>query len=106
MGYSIFILLLLNLLVIVGFERITQYGYDVDKKPVDKEALWFVRWYSKKWLGGFSKPICTCIVCMSSLHSTYVFWPHFSFGWYNLYLYGVYVLALAGLSAIYDRFST
>jgi len=99
------LLLLLNLLVIVGFERVTRYGLDVNRKPMDKEALWFVRRYAKAWLGKWSKPVCTCIVCMSSLHSVYIFWPVYGFEWYNLYLYAVYVLALAGLTAIYDRIS-
>jgi len=103
--YSIFATLILNALVIIGFNRITEYGLDVNRKPVDKELLWFVQWYSRKWIGEWwSKPICTCPVCMSSLHSLYVFWFAYDFTLYNLYLYALYVLALAGICTVYGRF--
>ena len=97
------LLLAFNLLVIIGINRITEYGHDVDGKPIDKEFAWFIRWYAKKWLGWWAKPVCTCIVCMSSLHSLYIFWAFHGFVWFNLYLYVVYMLALAGISAIYER---
>ena len=106
MDYSILLLLIFNSLVIIGFNRITEYGLDVDRKPVDKDILWFVRWYSLKWIGRtLSKPICTCIVCMSSLHSVYVFWFVYDFTLINLYLWGIYMLSLAGIGSLYERFS-
>lgn len=107
MDYTIFPILILNFLALLGFNRITEYGHDVNKEPVDKEFLWFIRWYSIKWLGKtLSKPVCTCVVCMSSLHGLYVFWFAHDFTLHNLYIYGIYTLALAGIGAIYERVFT
>jgi len=106
MDYTIFTILTLNFLLILGLNRTSEYGLDVDRKPIDKDMLWFIRWYSVKWLGKWwSKPICTCVVCMSSLHSVYIFWFAYDFTLHNLYLYTIYVLALAGIGALYERIS-
>ena len=98
--------LFLNVLVIVGFYRLCMYkrntvkgeGGVVTETIHEKQPLWFVRYYGSRFIPEvLMKPICMCIVCMSSVHSLYVFWYNYELSVSNLGLYGLYVLALTGL---------
>ena len=109
-------ILLINMLVIIGFNRATEFDFKQYKRgdkmttsrtrieEGSKMIFWFIRFYSLKYLGKFwSKPICTCPTCMASVHSTYVyafflFMVHFQIEW--IVFYPIYILALAGLSSI------
>ena len=94
------ILLLFNVLVIVGFHYATGYELDRDGKPTSKMALWWIKYYGLKYIGEtWMKPISECVICMASVHSTYVYLPVFGFD----YWYFVYIFALAGLAGLIRR---
>lgn len=76
----------LNGLYIVGFYNACLFTFHpervVSKDGADslgvmndtKMIFWKLRYYSEKRLGYFwSKPICTCVSCMGSLHSVVPF---------------------------------
>lgn len=69
-----------------------------------KEIFWFIKYYSKKWLGDYwCNPIACCPVCMSSLHSAWGWIPIYSilpFTWWLIYIHAIYILALAGLNKL------
>lgn len=104
----LFYFLILNALAIWGFHIATdvemldddypEHGY----KNSSKMILWKVKVWSLKHLGYFwSKPVCLCPPCMSSLHSTYfylffLYLTGFSFQW--ILFYPMYVLVLTGLN--------
>lgn len=70
--------------------------------PETKEILWFIKYYSKMWLGDkWTKPICGCPVCMSSLHSFWVWIPIYwtiQFTMQMLFVHAVYIMVLAGVN--------
>lgn len=90
---------LANARLIVGFNTVTDYDETNDESRM---LFWKIRRWSVNNLGEFwSKPVCTCPPCMSSLHSAYIFFPMaiyaFNLTWYGaLLIWPVYVLALAG----------
>lgn len=67
-----------------------------------KEILWFIKYYSEKWIGDkWTKPICGCVICMASLHSLLVWIPIYcmmEFHPVHLYFHAVYICALAGFN--------
>lgn len=83
------ILALINVFVIVGFYKSTEFTLKDKNASItkdtkvsdidDKMLLWFVRFYAIKHLGRLSKPITTCIFCMASLHSLYVYFSFYDF---------------------------
>ena len=71
-----------------------------------KGILWFVeKWAIGKW---FYKPVCGCLPCMASLHSTYVYWMFMfvsnEINVESLMMYPIYILALSGLNHLIDYF--
>jgi len=82
----IFQALLLNSLIIVGFNFATEPGM----------IFSFIEDYFNKWPLWFQKPFYLCIYCMSSLHSLYVF-PFLEI---DLLFWPLYVLALVGTVGI------
>lgn len=100
--------LLLNSSAIFGFHIATNFDFIEDGNetsgvvPHSKMILWKVRYWCIENLGWFwSKPVCLCPPCMSSLHSLY-FYPffltfvHFETKW--ILFWPVYVLILAGIN--------
>lgn len=117
---NLILLLLFNSLVCFGFYNACLYipekierNYDKSDcyncfKTVQEEVkgvLWFVEeWAKDKW---FYKPLCGCVPCMASFHSTYVYFT-FLFvadkmetGYFMIY--PLYILALSGLNYLIDR---
>lgn len=103
------LLLSLNCLWCIGFNTVTWCEVDVvqlrnakiySQMVEDKMLLWPIRFYSIKWLGEYwSKPICTCLPCMASIHSLW-FWAFNPLTLSNFGIYILYAFALAGLNKI------
>jgi len=85
---------------IAGINHIPE---DSDERGITEDSkglLWWVGFYCQTYLGQFwSKPICTCVMCMASLWSILPFWGFD-------YLYGIndsliwYVPYMAVLSVL------
>jgi hypothetical protein len=100
--------LILNAVGIWGFHIATEVDFLDDEYPDhgivkdSKMILWWVKYWSVKKLGWFwSKPICTCPACMSSIHSTYfyaffLYLVNFQTIW--IAFYPMYILILAGIN--------
>ena len=77
-------------------------------KPDSKMLLWKIRFVIFKIFGWkWSKPIITCPICMSSVHSTYVYFSQRTFNVgstkaviLSMFTYIAYVLMVAGFGAI------
>ena len=110
---ELLVILLFNSLVCFGFwnaclyENTGEIDY-IDNKihhRYNKGVLWRLdKWAKDKW---FYKPLCGCVPCMASIHSTYVYW---AFMYVSdeitvsaLMIYPVYILALSGLNYLIDR---
>jgi hypothetical protein len=98
-------LFLLNSLWIWGLYIIcnVEFLHEDPKMGVDedsKEIFWFVKvWVVKKVGLWYSKPIITCPVCMSSIHSAYFYLPFLfltGFTWIGLLTWIPYMICLAG----------
>jgi|ERR1035437_6734175 hypothetical protein len=80
-------------LFIYGFEYTTIYsptGVGYDEKgnitnpygtgAISKEIFWWYRFYLGRmitkfsWLSILSKPLFTCVICMSSIYGTIIYW--------------------------------
>lgn len=113
------ILILINVFVIVGFYKSTEFQLK-DKNAeltkytgtdaIDHDSkmfLWWVRYYSFRYLGKWSKPITMCIFCMASLHSLYVYFSFYDFDMThpiaNLIKLFVYMLAVCGGVTFIDK---
>ena len=117
---DLFLLLILNSFVIQGLYRSAMFewqeiileipqGREMQTKYIDKKynmILWWIRFYSLKYIGlKWSKPIITCPTCMASLHSIYFYWLLVYPYAFNsnliksIYIYPLYILALAGLNS-------
>ena len=83
-------LLILNSLLCVGISMLSLQG-----QPL--------HWLEKVTPKFLEKPVYKCLMCMASVHSTYVFW-NFHHSVTDIPLYIGYVLALAGLNALIERF--
>ena len=110
MYLEIFALLILNCFVIIGFNRATYFEYLDEDHPEhgivnnSKMVLWkFRKWCVDKFGYFWSKPLCTCPACMSSVHSIYVYWLLMPFTLHSLYMYPVYILALSGIVYSYSN---
>jgi len=99
-------LFLFNSLEIFGFHYACKFERDPRNKVWEdsKEILWFVKFYSEKWLGEkWSKPVCNCVICMASLHSLIIWIPiyiYLPFSFMLIYSHIIYVTALAGFNRI------
>jgi len=89
-----FILLVyINSKIIFGFYAATRDG----------NILEVVQHLCDAYLPNAIKPICNCPVCMSSLHSLWIWLPAYvaiPFTWWLIYLHIAYIFALAGLNKI------
>ena len=88
-------LIVFNALVIIGVHR----AADLDGGMILSRLHQMVRSVVGEF---FTKPVFGCPTCMASVHSIYVFWPvmlyTFGFGWWEVYLYVLYIPALGGAS--------
>lgn len=51
----------------IGLYYSTSYENDKFGKPIEKNILWFVRYYVQKWIGEpYGKPFILCPQCMAS----------------------------------------
>jgi hypothetical protein len=113
---DLILLLIINSLVCFGFWNACLYIPEVIKKTeyhkcakcfevVEEEqkgVLWFIeKWAKDKW---FYKPLCGCLPCMASFHSSYVYWAFQPFTLESLIIYPVYILALSGLNYLIESF--
>jgi hypothetical protein len=91
-------LLLITSLFIFGFNYATLYVSDEEHN-----ILWHITYQSEKVFGGkWSKPICTCVVCMASVWGTLFY---LTFGQnMSIQSYVIFVFALAGLNRILKNF--
>lgn len=111
---GVLLLLILNSIACVGFYRSTEFyfhpmyskeaGYipdGCDSRGItndSKNVFWFIRYYSEKYLGWYSKPVCSCVRCMASLWSV-MFWPFMLwFEPFSLILVVTYLLYIPALS--------
>ena len=101
------IILLINSLVCFGFWNACLYMPEdkLNDTQEIKGVLWFIeKWAKDKW---FYKPLCHCLPCMASFHSTYVYWGFMftlnSITWSALIIYPIYILALSGLNYILNE---
>lgn len=105
-----------NAYYIIGFNRACYFEYVEElggekTKEVDNESkmiLWRVGYYSEKWFGRFaSKPIYSCVTCMSSLWGAIPFWltylNQFNFTPISIAYYIFYTFVLAGLATWLNR---
>lgn len=96
----VFCLALVNGFIIIGLHGAFQYE-EIEGRPVDKMILWRVRfWLSKKLDYFWMKPLTDCPQCMTSFHSTYIYFPvmlHFLNPGTALLVYFLYIPFLSGL---------
>ncbi len=104
---EIALLLILNSLVIIGLHRAALYYVNPEDGTIlqdSKGILWAVKFYTEKTFGEFySKPLISCVSCMASVHSTYVYWAWVYFTGFEMFhvaLYLMYIPALSGLNYI------
>jgi hypothetical protein len=104
---DLLIILILNSLVCFGFYNACLHlPEDVfNNRKEQKGVLWFIeKWAINKW---FYKPLCGCVPCMASFHSTYVYFTFLfvadklELGYFIIY--PLYILALSGLNYLIDR---
>lgn len=96
----IIVLFLFNVLEIFGFFYATREEDD----DQGQQVLWWVKAASKKVLGEWwTKPVCGCSICMSSVHS-FLFWIPiyilFPFSFMLIYAHALYILSLAGFNYV------
>lgn len=106
-------LLLLNSLVCFGFWNACMYENTGEIEYINgkihykynKGVLWRLdKWARDKW---FYKPLCGCVPCMASLHSTYVYFTflyvtdQMVLGYFLIY--PIYIIALSGVNYLIER---
>lgn len=106
-------LLVINSLVCLGFWNACLYEtkqvYNNNSSKWETEETKGVLWFIEKWAKGkwFYKPLCGCLPCMASFHSTYVYWAYiYIIGYISLnalLFYPIYILALSGLNYIVNE---
>jgi len=107
---NVLILTILNCALIVGLYKSFQFEYNKDLKPDNdtKNCFWFYKYYILDRLPyRVAKPFGGCLVCMSSVFSFAPYWWFYcwDFSNFDLWLnYPLYVLILAGLNTIVDKF--
>lgn len=93
------ILLILNCLFCVGFHILTRH--ETHEGVHHKQPLWWIDQGVTFFLGDTTaKPVCSCLVCMASLHSIAPFWTQHASTPTNALIYLSYVIALAGINGI------
>lgn len=104
------VLAYLNCWAIIGFYEATLYeekrvvGTDCQFKDIliNKNILWWLRYHGSRLPNFIKKPIFDCRTCMSSLHSTYFYWPAVlatnSDVLVSAALWPIYILILAGIT--------
>lgn len=114
---SLLLLMFFNALYIVGFYRACEYSYHPeaiagidfipegsDENGIIEESkmiLWQVRHFCLNTFGDkWSKPVCTCISCMASLHSIlpFCFYAYITDMSHPVIWYIMYVPALSALA--------
>ena len=96
------LLILFNSLLIFGLH----YSMDYEKDAfgnISGEIFFKFRLFIEKNISLLAKPLCSCVICMSSIHSFYVFWLFNDFGVTNIFTYVLYVPALAGFNFILNE---
>lgn len=104
----------LNILWIWGFYAACKVDFHDDENPqlgYDKDSrmiLWKVKKWSLKNLGTlWSKPVCTCPACMSSLHGVPFYIALFiilNLKWYFIFFMLIYCTCLAGVNYFISLF--
>ena len=75
-----------------------------------KGILWWFKWYilDASWMNyRISKPLGNCLTCMASVYSFVPYWYYYKFNFTDidaLMFYPVYILILAGMNRIIDKF--
>lgn len=120
--FTLFLILLAvcNALYIVGLHKAAEYelykddtgrdinpailGYDADNSMILGRLHYFCfRWFGLNWC----KPLFSCVPCMASVHSLYIFWGAllflFSFQPLMVLLYVVYIPVVSALAQVAQR---
>ena len=92
-------LVFFNSLYICGLYNAVYYELDVNRKPINGEILWRVRWHTRKLPDILRKPLTECIICMASVHS-YPYWLFNELNYLNLGIFILYIFALSGLNGL------
>jgi len=88
--------IIINSFAIIGLHYATYYELNKDGKPCNKMALWFLRYYSEKYLPEqLQKPIIGCPQCMGSIWGIVGFVWGFGCTLPGLYTLPVYILAVS-----------
>jgi len=102
-------LLFINSFLIIGIRMSVDYDKadihgedDIDRNGIVKNSkmiFWKISFYGQKHLPSWVyKPLFLCPICMSSIHSVYIYWGVYDFTGYNMVVYACYVFALTGLN--------
>lgn len=112
---SLIQLIILISAFIFGFNYATFYvpvylqrpGEAVETLPQEKEILWFIRYYGRKYLPVYiQKPLFSCEMCMSSIWGSLFYWTYILNGnlchinSLTLIKWAVVVIAVCGLNRI------
>jgi hypothetical protein len=104
---NILLMLFINSMLIFGVYKLTDYEEEEIEKDgfkstriTDKMLFWYVRYWCVRRIGEkWSKPICTCQPCMSSLWSFPVFWLMMPINLHSLLFFPFYVVSLCSINA-------
>ena len=104
-------------LAIIGLNKATSFDYChsleqgqtyCDKRNIDsnsKFVLWFLRYWSDRAFGQFmTKPLFSCIPCMSSVWGSLAWWAYHGLTMEALAGWPVFVLALTGIGTIISKY--
>lgn len=119
---DLFLLLVINSLICVGlykswqFEIYKSWQFEIKSKSIDNDGnyvyeiddntkgifWWYKYYFLDKIPYRLSKPFGNCLTCMASVWGVIPFFYHYGFTYWVFY--PIYVLALAGLNSIFDKF--
>lgn len=112
---ELLILAFINSLFIVAIWRAAHFEYlitdaEYANPPLDWEATGVLgpihEYFQNRW---WTKPVFSCLACMASVHSLYVFWPvmWFVYGFHveHIYVYLVYIPVVSAMNVLINRFS-
>lgn len=75
---TLLITIIIASLAIMGVSYAMEFDLDENRKPVNKELLWFVKYYTlvvlnRCMLSYFAKPLVLCTICMASVWGSAVY---------------------------------
>jgi hypothetical protein len=113
----VILLLTINSLFVIGMYEAMKFSnsdlFDNEKdkylilhgkpKGIEKDILWWVRWYASEFPWYVRKPLYYCPKCMSSLWSIPVYWYFMPLSVDSVIIYLFYIPALAALNVFVTK---